>query len=120
MATDVNGAPNDAEAPAGGSTEIAAAAVREGISALPAGTTHAQLFAALQASSSSSRPAPACRLLSTFPAGIRDNELVDGDTKNKMRICCLREGCGSLVLLEGIAAVKTSAEAGTTPRVRFG
>jgi hypothetical protein len=74
---------------------------------LPAGTTHAQLFAALQASSA--RTPPVARLLETFPGGADDGELVDAVGHNKMRLCCVRAQCGSLVLLEGKAQLVRAA-----------
>jgi hypothetical protein len=102
----------DSDAPGGGSTALAAQTALEGF-ALPAGTTHAQLFAALQASSA--RTPPACRLLGTFRDGVNDEELVERgeeekgekgeeeEKRNRMALCCPRSGCGSTVLLKGTA-----------------
>jgi hypothetical protein len=42
--------------------------------------------------------------LASFPDGADDGELRDAEGRNRLRICCPREGCGSLVLLEGAAA----------------
>jgi hypothetical protein len=96
-------------APAGGSIEVVAAAVAEdALPSLPAGTTHAQLFAALQASAA--RTPPSARLLATF-AGDDDAQLVDPAARNAARLVCVRAQCGSVILLPGKAELVRAGEA---------
>ncbi|KAF8312112.1 acyl-CoA N-acyltransferase [Clavulina sp. PMI_390] len=76
----------------------------EVLTSLPPNISQQALLEALSASSSSvqKRNAAPVRTLDSF--GSRDEVLTDGNA-NKHKLVCLREGCGSLILLPKVAAL---------------
>ncbi|KZT54271.1 acyl-CoA N-acyltransferase [Calocera cornea HHB12733] len=69
------------------------------------GPTQAQVIAALLAERTRP-PAPDSRTAATIPAG----ELTDARGRNVQRLRCLRPGCGSLILLEGVGELREGGE----------
>ncbi|KZO90657.1 acyl-CoA N-acyltransferase [Calocera viscosa TUFC12733] len=70
------------------------------------GPTQAQVIAALLAQRSQP-PAPDSRTHDSFSNG---EGLTDARGRNALRLRCLRPGCGSLILLEGVGELRESGE----------
>lgn len=76
------------------------------LNALPANISQQALLDALSASSRPSKSRPKARSASSF-ATLADLTVdVDGEPANKYKLVCLREGCGSVILLPKVAVLK--------------
>jgi ribosomal protein S18 acetylase RimI-like enzyme len=88
--------------------ELASAPLEDG--APPAdGPTQAQVIAALLAQRSAP-PAPDSATYASLTAAGGEGAVVDEKGRNRLRLRCLRKGCGSLILLEGKGELREGGE----------